>query len=110
MYQLKLDRIVGLRTAIGQVSRDRLYIMLKKVEWSTPNSSIYLDIQITPILSASNHLLAISLAFTDVTRDCHLQKELEYVDAESVTIPARLDDAKEKLDCSDAELDFFTTS
>lgn len=107
LYQLKLYKILGLCAALRQVSGKRLFVTLKKVEWLKQNSSIYLDIQIAPILSASDRLLAISLTFTDVTGDWQLEEELKRANTKLDTIYLHLNHARQELAASDAALDLL---
>ena len=77
LHDIELDGIVGLRTAIREVYRDRHPVTLKSVEWSTPNGIIYLDIQITSIAPEAEKVLGVNLCFVDVTRFHLLEEELD---------------------------------
>ncbi len=100
---LKLDRLVGLRTGMEQVNRDRSAVTLKDVQWSTPNDTVYLDIYITRIADSIGQP-AVSFTFIDVS-ECHqVQEQLAQTKIKLLRASEELEYTKEKLAAKNAEL------
>lgn len=98
-------RPVELRSRIAQSYSERRTVNLSDVEWQTPHGdSIYLDVQITPLLDISNNILGASINFIDVTRYKRLQEELEQSNQELEMAYEELQSTNEELETTNEEL------
>ncbi|MBE9010104.1 PAS domain-containing protein [Pseudanabaenaceae cyanobacterium LEGE 13415] len=97
-------RPVELRSCIEQVCVDRRSLTLCNVEWQTMRESIYLDVQITPLIDLPDTILGISVSFTDVTRYKRLQEELEHSNQELEMAYEELQSTNEELETTNEEL------
>lgn len=107
LQDFKLDQVLGLRAAIKQVKCDRFAVTLKDIKWLTPNGTIYLDIDITPIVNSIGKLLAVSFTFINVTRLRQVQEELEQTKFKLLIASEELEYTKEKLAAKNAQLSYI---
>ena len=104
LQDLKLDQVLGLRAAIKQVKCDLLAVKLKDIKWLTPNGTIYLDIDVTPMVNSIGKLLAVSFTFINVTRFHQVQEELDQAKLKLLIASEELGYTKEKLAAKNAQL------
>ena len=99
-------RPAELRSRIEQVYAERLPVQLNNVELSnsTESNSIYLDIEIIPLMDTNADLLGVLIVFQDATRYNHLQHELVRSTQELETASEELQSANEELETTNEEL------
>ncbi|BAU15527.1 chemotaxis protein CheR [Leptolyngbya sp. NIES-3755] len=97
-------RPVELRSCIEQVCIDRRSLTLCNIEWQTIRESIYLDVQIMPLIDSPDTVLGVSVSFTDVTRYKRLQEELEHSNQELEMAYEELQSTNEELETTNEEL------
>ena len=104
LRSLKPGQLFGLYTAIKQLHKDSLPVILKNVEWIAPNETIFFDIFLNPVFNLEGHLLGINLIFKDVTSNQQLQKILEQANLELTRVSQTLEETQARLDSTHAEL------
>ncbi|GLY16000.1 chemotaxis protein CheR [Kineosporia sp. NBRC 101677] len=97
-------RPVELRSHIDQAVSDRRPVWVRDVEWTRGATSLWLDIQIAPLLDRDGQLLGTSIYFTDVSRYRQLQGELEYAHRQLETAYEELQSTNEELETTNEEL------
>ncbi|MBD2041941.1 CheR family methyltransferase [Microcoleus sp. FACHB-672] len=98
-------RPVELRSRIAQVYSECRAIVLKDIEWLQPNSVMhYLDVEITPLSSATGVLLGTSISFSDVSRTKQLQEELQQANQELEMAYEEVQSTNEELETTNEEL------
>jgi two-component system, chemotaxis family, CheB/CheR fusion protein len=98
-------RPVELRSCIEQACSERRTIILRDIEWQVaPSETIYLDVQIVPLIETSNSLLGTSITFIDVSRYKRLQEELEHSNQELEMAYEELQSTNEELETTNEEL------
>lgn len=98
-------RPVGLRAGIEQACSDRRTVTLQDIQWQTATGeTVYLDIQIAPLLDSTGSILGISINFIDVSRYKRLQEELEHSKQELEMAYEELQSTNEELETTNEEL------
>ncbi|MBT0769618.1 PAS domain S-box protein [Kineosporia sp. J2-2] len=97
-------RPVELRSHIDQALTDRRPVWVRDVEWTRGQNTVWLDIQVAPLLDRDGALLGTSLFFTDVSRYRQLQGELEYAHRQLETAYEELQSTNEELETTNEEL------
>lgn len=99
-------RPVELRSRIEQVYAERRPVQITNVELSNSgeSNSIYLDIEVIPLIDTNAELLGVSIVFHDATRYNQLQQELLRSTQELETAFEELQSANEELETTNEEL------
>jgi two-component system CheB/CheR fusion protein len=99
-------RPAELRSCIQQAYTERRPVQINNVELSRKNESntVYLDIEVIPLIDTTAELLGVSVVFQDVTRYQHLQQELVRSTQELETAYEELQSANEELETTNEEL------
>jgi two-component system, chemotaxis family, CheB/CheR fusion protein len=98
-------RPTDLRTSIDLVQAERRAQRLTGVEYEGPaEATMYLDVEVNPLISADTRLLGIALVFHDVTEARRLRGELEHVSRELETAYEELQSTVEELETTNEEL------
>ncbi len=98
-------RPVELRSCIDQAHDRHLVVHLREVSWPTPGGEPrYFNVQVTPIVDASDVPLGSKVIFTDVTRQHELQDELQRSRQELETAYEELQSTNEELETTNEEL------
>lgn len=98
-------RPIELRSGIDQAHSERRAVNYREIEWQAPQGeTIYLDVQILPLLDIGNNILGASITFTDVSRYKRLQEELEHSNQELEMAYEELQSTNEELETTNEEL------
>jgi two-component system, chemotaxis family, CheB/CheR fusion protein len=98
-------RPVELRSLIEQTCAERRATLIQNVYWTTgPSVSIWLDVQVQPLLDAKGNVSGVSVSFDDVTRYKLLQEELTESKEELETAYEELQSTNEELETTNEEL------
>jgi two-component system CheB/CheR fusion protein len=97
-------RPVELRSPVQEAARDRRPVWVRDVEWSRNGSTVWLDVQVVPLLDRNGSLLGTSVFFSDVSRYRQLQGELEYAHRQLETAYEELQSTNEELETTNEEL------
>ena len=97
-------RPVDLRTPVDEANAQRRPVWVRDVEWNRGGSTVYLDVQIVPLLDRDGRGLGTSLFFSDVSRYRQLQGELEYAHRQLETAYEELQSTNEELETTNEEL------
>lgn len=99
-------RPLELRSRIEQVYAERRPIQITNIELSTSGetNSIYLDIEVIPLIDINAEFLGVSIVFHDATRYTQLQQELLRSTQELETAYEELQSANEELETTNEEL------
>jgi two-component system CheB/CheR fusion protein len=98
-------RPVELRSLIEQTCTERRATLIHNVYWTTgPSVSIWLDVQVQPLLDAKGNVSGVSVSFDDVTRYKLLQEELTESKEELETAYEELQSTNEELETTNEEL------
>jgi len=97
-------RPVELRSRIDQVRAERRAITLKDVEWRVAGETRWLEVHITPLIAEDHTLLAVKVAFLDVSPYKQLQQELQQSNQELETAYEELQSTNEELVTTNEEL------
>jgi two-component system, chemotaxis family, CheB/CheR fusion protein len=98
-------RPVELRSCIEQVYRDRRMVTLQSVPWTNlQGETIFLDVQVQPLIDADNLILGIGINFIDVTPYKRLQNELKNSNQELEMAYEELQSTNEELETTNEEL------
>jgi two-component system, chemotaxis family, CheB/CheR fusion protein len=102
-------RPVELRSCIEQVYRTQQLVIVCEVEYQTPQGkTIFLDVQISPLLNIGKNakaiMLGININFIDVTRYKQVQQELEHSNQELEMAYEELQSTNEELETTNEEL------
>jgi two-component system CheB/CheR fusion protein len=99
-------RPVELRSRIEQVYAERRPVHITNVELSNSgeNNSIYLDIEVIPLIDINAELLGVSIIFHDATRYTQMQQELLRSTQELETAYEELQSTNEELETTNEEL------
>jgi two-component system CheB/CheR fusion protein len=97
---------VELRSPIQQARAERRSLQINDVEWTLPegSSTLYLDIEIIPLQDPDAELVGVSIVFHDVTRYKQLQGELQRTTEELETTNEELQSTNEELETTNEEL------
>jgi len=98
-------RPVELRSYIDQVVHERRPAWIREVETPRgPNETLYLDIQIAPMIAGDGTNMGVALYFNDVSRYRKLQSELEMTNRQLETAYEELQSTVEELETTNEEL------
>ena len=98
-------RPVELRSCIDQAHERRQVVHIRDVTWPTPSGeSRYFNVQVIPIVDASDAPLGAKAIFTDVTRQHELQDELQRSRQELETAYEELQSTNDELETTNEEL------
>ncbi len=99
-------RPAELRSRIEQAYAERRPVQIGNVELSNAleSNTIYLDIEIIPLMDSNTDLLGVLIVFQDVTRYQQLQQELVRSTQELETAYEELQSANEELETTNEEL------
>ncbi len=96
---------VGLRPLIDRVIADNLPLMVPAAELRTGDGKCtYLDVSIIPLSDNGNHLIGVSVIFTDISRSKILEEQLKNSTAELETTNEELQSTNEELETTNEEL------
>jgi len=98
-------RPVELRRHIEQAQVDRRAVRLPFVDLSRPGSeTLWLDIQIIPLVDGESGLLGVALSFQDVSDARHLHEKLEDTNQQLESAYEELQSTNEELETTNEEL------
>ena len=97
-------RPVELRSPLEQAAQQRRPVWVRDVEWTRGGSTVYLDVQIVPLLEGDGQFLGMSIFFSDVTRYRQLQGQLEDAHRQLETAYEELQSTNEELETTNEEL------
>ena len=98
-------RPLELRSRIEQVKREKRQLRMTDIVYHSSNGeTIYLDIEVTPLLERNNQLLGTTIIITDVSRYHLLQGELQRANQEMETANEELQSSNEELETTNEEL------
>jgi two-component system CheB/CheR fusion protein len=98
-------RPIELRSCIKQVCTERRAVNLRDIEWQTSQGeTLYLEVQLFPLLDSGNNILGISISFIDITRYKRLREELEHSNQELEMAYEELQSTNEELETTNEEL------
>jgi two-component system CheB/CheR fusion protein len=97
-------RPVELRSAVQQATGEQRAVWVRDVEWTRPESKLWLDIQIVPLNDPDGNPIGTSIYFSDVTDFRQLQRELEYAHRQLETAYEELQSTNEELETTNEEL------
>ena len=98
-------RPVELRSCIDQAHERRQVVHVRDVSWPTPGGEPrYFNVQVTPVVDASDASLGSKVIFTDVTRQHELQEELQRSRQELETAYEELQSTNEEPETTNEEL------
>ncbi len=98
-------RPVELRGYLEQVQVERQVARVTDVEYRRAHGeTMYLDLQITPLIDSDASLLGIGLVFLDVTGSRRLREELEHANRQLETAIEELQSTNEELETTNEEL------
>ena len=106
IQDLKISyRPAEIRSCIDQVRAERVPILLRDIEWSSPSGEVrWIDIQIAPLIDPGKVLIGVAITFNDVTVSKRLQRELEHANQELETAYEELQSTNEELETTNEEL------
>jgi two-component system CheB/CheR fusion protein len=97
-------RPVELRAPMEQAVIERRAVWVRDVEWNRGDSTVWLDVQIVPLLDRDGDPLGTSVFFSDVSRYRQLQGELEYTHRQLENAYEELQSTNEELETTNEEL------
>lgn len=98
-------RPLELRSCIEQTYNDRRVVNNTEIEWQTPQGeTVYLEVQVLPLLDIGNNILGVSINFIEVTRYKRLEEELEHSNQELEMAYEELQSTNEELETTNEEL------
>jgi two-component system, chemotaxis family, CheB/CheR fusion protein len=98
-------RPAELRSCVDDAHAKRQVVQLRDVAWPAPNGEArFFNVQVTPILDASDTPLGTKIIFTDTTRQHELQDELQRSRQELETAYEELQSTNEELETTNEEL------
>ena len=98
-------RPVELRSCIDQAHERRQVVHVRDVPWPTTSGEArHFNVQVTPVLDASDAPLGAKVIFIDVTRQHELQEELQRSRQELETAYEELQSTNEELETTNEEL------
>ncbi len=100
------SRPIELRGYLDQVRADRRSLWVRDVEWAVPGGeSVYLDIEVSPLVDVDGGDLGVALYFADATRFHRLQTSLEATNRQLETAYEELQSTVEELETTNEELE-----
>ncbi|MEW6496116.1 MAG: CheR family methyltransferase, partial [Cyanobacteriota bacterium] len=99
-------RPAELRSRIEQAYAERRSVQITNVEFlnSSQSNSLYLDIEVIPLMDTNAELVGVLIVFQDVTRYHQMQQELVRSTQELETAYEELQSANEELETTNEEL------
>jgi two-component system, chemotaxis family, CheB/CheR fusion protein len=98
-------RPVELRGYIEQAQVERRPARVPEIEYlRAPGDSVYLEVQINPLVDTDASLLGVALIFLDVTAARHMHDELEHANRQLETAYEELQSTNEELETTNEEL------
>lgn len=98
-------RPVELRSCIQQVNAERRPIHIREISWPTPGGeTIYLDVQVAPLLEANGNLLGFGISFIDVSPYQKLHEALQQANQELEIAYEEQQSSNEELETTNEEL------
>ncbi|MCU7726273.1 PAS domain S-box protein [Actinoplanes sp. KI2] len=98
-------RPIELRKHIEQALAERSPLRVSDVEYTRgPGDTLYLDVQVNPLVDADAGLLGVALIFHDVTAARQLRAELEHANRELEAAYEELQSTNEELETTNEEL------
>jgi two-component system CheB/CheR fusion protein len=97
-------RPVELRSPVEQALSERHPVSIQGVEWTRGSTSLWLDIEVAPLMDADGAVLGTTVSFSDVSRARHLQDELEFAHRQLETAYEELQSTNEELETTNEEL------
>jgi two-component system CheB/CheR fusion protein len=98
-------RPIELRSCIDQAHERHQVVHVRDVSWPTAGGELrYFNVQVTPIVDASDGPVGSKVIFTDVTRQHELQEELQRSRQELETAYEELQSTNEELETTNEEL------
>jgi two-component system, chemotaxis family, CheB/CheR fusion protein len=97
-------RPVELRKHLEQALTERICRRLPEVEYKRGAETLYLDVQVDPLVDANDGLLGAALTFQDVTAARRLRAELENANRELEAAYEELQSTNEELETTNEEL------
>ena len=98
-------RPLELRSQLAAVMDSRSVTTLREVEWRrTGNETVYIDVQLVPLIDGTGRALGVSVTFSDVTRHHELQVEVESTNRQLETAYEELQSTNEELETTNEEL------
>lgn len=98
-------RPVELRSRIDEAIAQRRVVLLQGIRWSRQRySTLFLDIQVQPLMDADVAILGVSINFNDVTHYKQLRQELENSKQELEVAYEELQSTNEELETTNEEL------
>jgi two-component system CheB/CheR fusion protein len=98
-------RPIELRKHIEQALAERSPLRVSDVEYTRgPGDTVYLDVQVNPLVDADAGLLGVALLFHDVTAARQLRAELEHANRELEAAYEELQSTNEELETTNEEL------
>ena len=98
-------RPVELRSCLEEAYESRRTVALSDIVWqNSRGEAIFLEVQVTPLLTSDGAILGASVSFVDVTRFKRLQAELEHSNQELEMAYEELQSTNEELETTNEEL------
>ena len=98
-------RPLELRSQLAAVTESRAPLWLREVEWRrTGPDSVYVDVNLVPLLDTGGEVLGVSISFTDVTRFRQLRVEVETANRQLELAYEELQSTNEELETTNEEL------
>ena len=98
-------RPLELRSQLAAVMESRNVTTLREVEWRrSGHETVYLDVQLVPLVDGTGRALGVSVTFSDVTRHHELQVEVESANRQLETAYEELQSTNEELETTNEEL------
>ena len=98
-------RPIELRSCIEQAYTERRVVNITDVMWQlAEGETIYLDVQVAPLLDTDNNILGVSINFIEVTHYQRLQQELQHSNQELEMAYEELQSTNEELETTNEEL------
>ncbi|WP_433306280.1 CheR family methyltransferase [Actinoplanes sp. CA-030573] len=98
-------RPIELRKHIEQAQAEQSSLRVSDVEYTrAPGDTVYLDVQVSPLIDAEAGLLGVTLIFHDTTAARQLRTELEHANSELEAAYEELQSTNEELETTNEEL------
>ena len=97
-------RPLELRSLIEKVQAEQRLVLVREVEWPTPEGAAYFDVQVDALVDESGIALGMAVTFADVTRHRQIQLELVASREELEAANEELQSTGEELETTNEEL------
>jgi two-component system, chemotaxis family, CheB/CheR fusion protein len=98
-------RPLELRAYIEQAQVERRTVRVPDVEFTrSPSETVFLDVQVKPLIDANASLLGVALIFQDLTDARRLREDLEHANRQLETAYEELQSTNEELETTNEEL------